>query len=67
LFPALVILGAVEAHHPQIFLQRSIGFGVGQDCEIDDDIDIAGSRVSGHFGRSRADKIPRRETTDEED
>jgi len=57
----LVVLRAFETHSFQIFFQRVIRLGIGQDLQIDDNVHVTRSGMRRHQGRLGVNEIPGRE------
>ncbi|MCY1538185.1 hypothetical protein D9M68_737120 [compost metagenome] len=62
-----VVFGALEAHLFEVVLQRVIRLCVGQDLQVDYDVNVQRACVRRHHRRSRGDEIPRREPADQVD
>src|SRR5690606_37715969 len=67
LFIAPLILCPLEMHPFEVLFECSVGFCIGQNADINDDVDIACASMRGHAGRTGSHEIARCEAAHEVD
>src|SRR5260370_27948872 len=66
-FLPFIIGGSLKTHPLQVLHKRMVGVCICEDRLIDDDVNVAGSRMGGHVWGSLASQVTRRESADEID